>query len=142
MNPNKHWKQYNDRERKAVEDAFEGRACIFTDKVGTQDDIINMSKIYSQVIDRSERDPAFVRLLDPHMVTVVFGAGSLAGVAAPGGWAGQLNAYPHEVAPVPLNGSDFMFTFPSREDASLFYGWVIGLGYHGWLSSYHNQRYV
>jgi hypothetical protein len=58
----------------------------------------------------------------------------------PSAWAAQLGASP--VAALALNCSGFVFSFASREHATIFLGYAFGLGYHGWIVTYNRPFYV
>jgi hypothetical protein len=88
---------------------------------------------------RLGEDSVFVAKINPSYVVVAFGVGN-ASAAAGSLWPGVLAASP--VVASPVNGSDFVYCFASREEGAFFLGHVVGAGYHGWLMSAYNIAFL
>jgi hypothetical protein len=136
VDPNKKWQEWTEEENNEILNAFRGRSSVsWLDTIGSEEEKEQMLCIESEVEKKASADEDFENALDPFMVIVAFGGAAATGTV-PGAWAGQ-----HAASPVPaalLNGSNFVYNFGNREQASVFLGYVLGLGYHGWLITYRN----
>jgi hypothetical protein len=132
----KPWREWTTTETEDAVRAFEGRTSVsFSPEDGSLEERWKASELYGEVMARCEDDPVFASKLDPFYVVVTFGAGNIAAAAATG-WAAVLAASP--VVANPANGSDFIFSFATREEGAVFLGYVIHAGFHGWLMTAQN----
>jgi len=134
----KSWREWTQSETEDIIRAFEARASIsYSSSEGTPEERWNAGKLHAEVQDRCVH-PIFARKIDPFFVVVAFGGGSLGG-AVPGDWPAVLAASP--VVATPVNASDFVYSFFTRESAAVFLGYISQKGFHGWVITSSNVVY-